>query len=426
MDAERKRWVSLAATSVGTLVEWFDFMVFAYLAPVLAPLFFPTHDKLASLLATYGLFWLGFAIRPLGGACIGCIGDLFGRRWTLLGSVILMSLPMLATGFLPTYAQIGFWAPALLAVTRLAMGFSVGGEFSGTVVALFETAAKGKSALAVNLANVSSCLGALLAAAAVTGLSALLGAEKMSAGGWRIPYFLGAGLAFGAILLRFFLHETPQFEETKKKGLVAKSPLRDVWRADKMAMAACAIGCGFYGHTYYLLGTYLPNRMETDLHLPGSVIFLAAVVANTCLALLPQLFAPLVDRVKWWPFLWVTGILTMVAVWPALEMVEKGGAGWVVAGLLLFAIPQTAFTSAILPAASALFPTPRRFTGMSVAYNIGMLAFAGPVPGVAAWLHAKYGTFGPAGMVVAMGVLTLLIVEKYPDNENGPSPSGKS
>ena len=399
MDAERKRWVSLAANSVGTLVEWFDFMVFAYLAPVLAPLFFPTHDKLASLLATYGLFWLGFAIRPLGGACIGCIGDLFGRRWTLLGSVILMSLPMLATGFLPTYAQIGFWAPALLAVTRLAMGFSVGGEFSGTVVALFETAAKGKSALAVNLANVSSCLGALLAAAAVTGLSALLGAEKMSAGGWRIPYFLGAGLAFGAILLRFFLHETPQFEETKKKGLVAKTPLRDVWRADKMAMAACAIGCGFYGHTYYLLGTYLPNRMETDLHLPGSVIFLAAVVANTCLALLPQLFAPLV---------------------------EKGGAGWVVAGLLLFAIPQTAFTSAILPAASALFPTPRRFTGMSVAYNIGMLAFAGPVPGVAAWLHAKYGTFGPAGMVVAMGVLTLLILEKYPDNENGPSPSGKS
>ncbi|NBS78779.1 MFS transporter, partial [bacterium] len=171
MDPERKRWISLAANSVGTLVEWFDFI--------------------ASILATYGLFWLGFAIRPLGGACIGSIGDLFGRRWTLLGSVILMSLPMLATGFLPTYAQIGFWAPALLALTRLAMGFSVGGEFSGTVVALFETAAKGKSALAVNLANVSSCLGALLAAAAVTGLSALLGAEKMSAGGWRIPYFLG-------------------------------------------------------------------------------------------------------------------------------------------------------------------------------------------------------------------------------------------
>ena len=109
----------------------------------------------------------------------------------------------------------------------------------------------------------------------------------------------------------------------------------------------------------------------------------------------------------------------MLAVWPALEMVEKGGAGWVVAGLLLFAIPQTAFTSAVLPAASALFPTPRRFTGMSVAYNIGMLAFAGPVPGVAAWLHAKYGTFGPAGMVVAMGVLTLMILGKYPDNENG-------
>jgi len=288
------------------------------------------------------------------------------------------------------------------------------------VVALFETAAKGKSALAVNLANVSSCLGALLAAAAVTGLSAWLGAEKMSAGGWRIPYLLGALLALGAILLRFFLHETPQFEETRKNGMVAKSPLRDVWHADKMAMAACAIGCGFYGHTYYLLGTYLPNRMETDLHLPGSVIFMAAVVANTSLALLPQLFAPLVDRVRWRPFLWVTGLATMLAVWPALEMVEKGGAGWVAAGLLLFAIPQTAFTSAVLPAASALFPTPRRFTGMSVAYNIGMLAFAGPVPGVAAWLHAQFGTKGVAGMVLLMGVATLLILGKYPDHERGP------
>ena len=419
MGMDRKRWVSLAANSVGTLVEWFDFMVFAYLAPVLAPLFFPSHDKLASLLATYGLFWLGFAIRPLGGACIGCIGDLFGRRWTLLGSVILMSVPMLATGFLPTYAQIGFWAPALLAVTRLAMGFSVGGEFSGTVVALFETAAKGRSALAVNLANVSSCLGALLAAAAVTGLSALLGAEKMSAGGWRIPYFLGAFLALGAILLRFFLHETPQYEETRNKGQVAKTPLRDVWRLDKGAMTACAIGSGFYGLTYYLLGTYVLNRLETDLHLAGSVIFLAAVVANSCLALLPQLFAPLVDRVRWRPFLWITTILTVLAIWPALEMVDKGETCWVVGGILLFAIPQTAFTSAVLPASSALFPTPRRFTGMSVAYNIGMLAFAGPVPGLATWLHAKYGTLGPAVLVLAMGLLTLLILKKYPDHEDG-------
>ena len=416
---ERKRWVSLAANSVGTLVEWFDFMVFAYLAPVLAPLFFPSHDKLASLLATYGLFWLGFAIRPIGGACIGCLGDLFGRRWTLLGSVILMSVPMLATGFLPTYAQIGFWAPALLAVTRLAMGFSVGGEFSGTVVALFETAAKGRSALAVNLANVSSCLGALLAAAAVTGLSALLGAEKMSAGGWRIPYFLGAFLALGAILLRFFLHETPQYEETKKNGQVAKTPLRDVWRADKGAMAACAIGCGFYGLTYYLLGTYLLNRLETDLHLSGSVVFLAAVVANGCLALLPQLFAPLVDRVRWRPFLWATTLLTALAIWPALRMVDTGQTLWVVLGILLFALPQTAFTSAVLPAASALFPTPRRFTGMSVAYNIGMLAFAGPVPGVATWLHSKFGTMGPAGLVAAMALVTLTILGKYPNHERG-------
>ena len=243
----------------------------------------------------------------------------------------------------------------------------------------------------------------------------------MSAGGWRIPYFLGAVLALGAIFLRFFLHETPQYEETRKKGEVAKTPLRDVWRVDKVAMTACAIGCGFYGHTYYLLGTYLPNRMETDLHLPGSIIFLAAVVANTCLALLPQLFAPLVDRVKWRPFLWVTTILTVLAIWPALEMVDRGGTAWVVGGILLFAIPQTAFTSAVLPAASALFPTPRRFTGMSVAYNIGMLAFAGPVPGLATWLHAKYGTLGPAALVALMGLVTLMVLGKYPDNENGNS-----
>lgn len=194
-DESRMSATALSAGAGGNLLEWYDFGVYGLLAPVLAADFFPADDRIASLIGAYGLFAAGFAMRPIGGVVLGHLGDRLGRRFVLVYSIVLMGLATAAIAFVPTYDTIGVGAPLLLLLLRVVQGFSVGGEFTGSVSYLVETAPRHRRGLAGSFANFGSTAGMLLTAAVAAATVTLASAEQLHSWAWRIPFLLGGIIA---------------------------------------------------------------------------------------------------------------------------------------------------------------------------------------------------------------------------------------
>jgi MHS family proline/betaine transporter-like MFS transporter len=186
-----KQRTALLAGFIGNVVEWYDFALYGYMAGIIAVLFFPEQSTTAGLIATYGIFAAGFLMRPIGSAVFGWLGDTIGRSRTMMISVIMMVVPTVLLGVLPTHETIGIWAPMLLVIIRLVQGLSVGGEFSSSVTYLVETAEDGQRGFAGSWANTGSMVGMLLGAGAAALLTGLLSADEVTSWGWRIPFLLG-------------------------------------------------------------------------------------------------------------------------------------------------------------------------------------------------------------------------------------------
>ncbi|WP_163144066.1 MFS transporter, partial [Arhodomonas sp. KWT] len=197
-----QRHTALLAGFIGNVVEWYDFALYGYMAGILAGLFFPGDNPTASLIATYGVFAAGFIMRPLGSGVFGWLGDTIGRSRTMLVSVMMMALPTLLLGCLPTFETIGLWAPVLLVLVRIVQGLSVGGEFSSSVTYLVETADPGRRGFAGSWANTGSMFGMLLGAGVAALVTTVLAHETVLAWGWRLPFLFGGVLGTAAIVLR--------------------------------------------------------------------------------------------------------------------------------------------------------------------------------------------------------------------------------
>jgi len=247
---------ALGAGAIGNLLEWYDFGLYGLLAPVLAPLFFPSADPVAALIGAYGGFALGFMMRPLGGAVLGHLGDRIGRGYVLVLSVVMMGLATAALALLPTYAEIGIAAPVLLLLVRIVQGFSVGGEFTGSVCYLVETAPHGRRGFAGSFANLGSTGGVLLAAAMAASTVTLADAETLR-WAWRIPFLFGGVLAAFAFFLRRRLMKSGHAPRPPSKNELP--PLRQALKHDPQAMAAAVLFTSGYGIVNYLTMVFLPT-----------------------------------------------------------------------------------------------------------------------------------------------------------------------
>src|SRR6185437_10774194 len=275
----RKRVV--LAGAIGNVVEWYDFGLYGLLAPVLATLFFPSHDRIAALLGVYGGFAVGFAMRPIGAIVLGRTGDRRGRQFVLALSVVLMGAATVAIGLLPSYQSIGIWAPVLLILIRLFQGFSVGGEFVGSVTYLVETAEEHRRGIAGSVANIGATVGMLLAA----GAAAL---TQMRSGHsphlWRWPFLFGGLLAFVGYLLR--RHLPPEDElvpaepqlpsrsaASKQNGAVAhfaaRWPAFQACREVPGTMILALLFTSGYGVSNYLIMVFLPTFGTEFARIPG-------------------------------------------------------------------------------------------------------------------------------------------------------------
>jgi MFS transporter, MHS family, proline/betaine transporter len=409
---EQRVRITLAG-AVGNLLEWYDFGLYGLLAPVLASLFFPGHDRIASLLAVYGGFAGGFAMRPIGAAALGYLADRVGRRFVLVLSVVLMGVSTVAVGLLPTYATVGVWAPVLLIVIRLLQGFSVGGEFVDSVTYLVE-AAPDRRGFAGSFANLGSTAGMLLGAGAAAALTSFANTATIAAWAWRMPFLLGGVIASAAYFLRRHLPETyvsKKLSEANGKASVSKeSPLRQAIRKQPGILLATLLFTSGYGITNYVTMVLLPTYAREISHIADQ----QALRINAAGQALALFIVPLAGWCS--DHLWRRRTMLMVAfaveaafAWRAFLLVDHHGAAGLWIAQLAFAFLLAVVMGTAPAMLSEQFEPEYRVSAHAVAFNIGIGIFGGTAPMVAMGLIRLTGNrMVPAGYLMAAAAMAAI------------------
>ncbi|KEI35054.1 major facilitator superfamily (MFS) transporter in predicted poly-gamma-glutamate synthase operon [Francisella sp. W12-1067] len=415
-SSQRRKTIFI--TNLGAVLEWFEFSLYGYLSTYLSILFFPTEDQTVALLTVFGIFAASYIMRPLGGFFFGSLGDRFGRRYAITLSMILMCVPMLIMTIMPTYESGGIWAIFILLFARMLQGFSVGGEYSGVLVALAESASSRYRGFTTALAGLASQIGVIMSASTVGILSTFLTKEQMLAYGWRVAFGVGLILAIVSTTLQKKAKESPFFKSIKNECRLSKTPLRDALSGPKMPLVWTFVITGYVGIAYYMMATFLPNILITNRQFNVNKIMFITVVVSTLYAVVSPIFGWLSDIWGRKPFLYFPIILIAILSFPMFTFFNNGGLESILILELILALLISAMTAAFQIAVTELFPTKYRYSGMSAAYNLGNALFAGTTPMICIWLISlTNSSYAPAFYLVVTSIITLGVIYKMPETK---------
>jgi MHS family proline/betaine transporter-like MFS transporter len=355
---------SIFLSAIGEVVEWFDFMVYLSLAPILARVFFPAESKW-SLLITLGIFGSAFLARPIEALIFGRLGDRVGRKHALMASAFLMAAAKLIEGLLPTYATIGFFAPAVFVLARIISGISLGGEYTGTFVMLFESAPAGRRGLTTSLANVMGGTGVFLASGLVAMLIASMSKESMESWGWRVPFFAGSLIALTALAIRTHVSETPLFQELRSKGETLRSPLRESVR--RRAILITFAMAAFNVLSYYLVVAFVPTYLESFVKVDHATATLVATIASAFNVVFIAIPAWISDFAGRKPVLLAGCLGFLFLGYPLYVLLASGVLISMLVAALAFVILCACFMGPAMTAAMENFSTEVRFSGFALA-----------------------------------------------------------
>jgi MHS family proline/betaine transporter-like MFS transporter len=402
---------TICAGAVGNVLEWYDFALFGFLAPVLSPLFFPSENRLASLLDTYGVFAIGFLMRPIGGIVFGHIGDKLGRKTALQWSVLLMALPTTMIGLLPTFAQVGFAAPVLLTLIRMLQGLSVGGEYIGSMSFLAEHAPIDKRGYVASWCTFSATLGTVIGSGVAAFVLWAVPKEDLAVWGWRVPFLFGLAAGLFGLWLRSGVAESPCFQKAAASGEVVRAPLLTALRRDRKALLLTVGLTLMMSVGFYLPWVWLPTWLSriNAPHLPLSEALTINTLAMIVLIILTPLAGVLSDRWGRKPVL-VTGYALLVLLaYPLFVLLSSGQEGLDLVALLIIAACAAMGAGAMPAAFVELFPTETRYSGIALGYNGTQALFGGTTPFVATWLIEVTGhPRAPAFYLLAAGAVAVL------------------
>jgi metabolite-proton symporter len=401
----------IVASLVGTSIEFYDFYIFATAAAlVLGPLFFPHESASAQLLSAFATFSIAFIARPLGSALFGHFGDRIGRKSTLVASLLIMGGSTTLIGLLPAYAQIGFWAPLILCLLRFGQGIGLGGEWGGAALLAIENAPPGKRAWFGMFPQLGAPIGFLLANGLFLTLALTLSDDQFRSWGWRIPFLLSAALLAIGLYVRLALVESPVFRVAMARHEQVKVPLftllRDHWRPTllgTLAMVACYA-------LFYIATVFSLSYGTQTLGFSRQAFLGLECIAIVFMALAILISARLADRHGRRPVMLAGMALAVIAGFLMGPLFAAGDAVAVTAflALALFLMGfMFAPMGAFLP---ELFPTAVRYTGASVAYNVGGILGASFAPTLAQLLVAKGGVAWVGGYVSAAALVSLIAV----------------
>ena len=397
---------SLAVAALSTVVEWYDFTLYLYFATVVSRVFFGGGS--GALATALGGFALAYLMRPVGAVVFGHIADRHGRRPMLLISMALMSLAMLLTALLPTYARIGPAAAWLLFALRCVMGFSVGGEYTGVITYLLEGAHPRRRGLVASLAAAASEVGALLAVGVSAVTLAVLPEAAVQAWGWRIPFLVGAALAGTVWVARSTIEESPDFEQLRADGALAANPLAHAvsqqWGGVLRAFAISSLG----SITYYVGITYVPAFLAST----GSIAEAAALWLSTIAAVAVILVTPIIgllsDRFGRKPALLSLATLSAVLPISMFSLMAGGSTARALTGAVVLALVAGGVSAVGAIATGEQFGERSRASGLGLGYTVATAVFGGLTPYVAQRLVETTGSpLMPGIMIAAVAVAAL-------------------
>jgi MHS family alpha-ketoglutarate permease-like MFS transporter len=405
----RQRVFAIVGASSGNLVEWFDFYIYSFCALYFSSAFFPKSDPTTQLLNTAGIFAAGFLMRPVGGWLFGRVADRYGRRNSMMISVLMMCGGSLMIAALPTYATIGTAAPALLLVARLFQGLSVGGEYGTSATYMSEVAEPGRKGFFASFQYVT-LIGGQLAALLVLGiLQLLLSHAELVAWGWRIPFVVGAAAALVSLYLRRSLHETTKESERKSEqaGSVS-SLLRHHGRAFVTVLGFTAGGSLiFYAFTTYMQ-KYLVNTV-------GMSTTTASRIMTVCLLIymaLQPVFGALSDRIGRRTSMILFGVLAAICTVPIMTTLRGVGSPLMAGILIICALAIVSLYTSISGLIKAeMFPVEVRALGVGLSYAIANAIFGGSAEYVALWFkqagHEPYFYWYVSFMCLLAGIVAI-------------------
>lgn len=401
------------ASFIGTTIEWYDFFLYGTAsALVFGRLFFPNYDPLTGTLASFGTYAVGFAARPIGGIVCGHYGDKIGRKSMLILTLLIMGIATFLIGCLPTYNQIGIWAPIMLVVLRVAQGFGVGGEWGGAVLMAVEHAPAGRRGFYGSWPQIGVPAGLLLSTL-IFGQIAKLPEEALFGWGWRVAFLLSFILVGVGLFVRLAIVESPLFAKIKEAGGESRAPILDAVR-DHPKSVLLAMGArlaengAFYLYTVFVL-TY---ATQASIGFSRSTVLAAISVAAVIELFSMPTFGALSDRFGRRPVYLFGAIFTALFAFPFFWMIESSNTTWMVLAIVLALVfghsamygPQASFFS-------ELFGTRVRYSGASLGYQLSSVIAGGLSPLIATGLLRRYGTSWPiALLIVGMGLVTAISV----------------
>ncbi len=399
---------------VGNVLEWYDFALYGYLAPVIAQLFFPSDDVLTGLIQTYAVFAIGFLARPIGGVIFGHLGDRFGRRTMLSWSIGVMAIPTFLLGTLPTYDDVGVWAPILLVALRILQGISSGGEYAGSVTFLVEHAPVGRRGLFGSLAQSSAMIGSLLGAGAGWLISDLLPTDVLQDWGWRLPFLGGVLVGIFGLWIRFRMADSPVFRALERQGALERRPLVAAFKNQKRAMVLCLMLNWGASAGYFVIFTWFAGYMRDVIGLPLRVSLGIGTAGLVTGLLFTVLAGYLSDRIGHRRLLGWAIVACAVGALPLLLLSTVGSFGAVLSAQLGLAILLAGLLGTLPAVFVALFSSVTLCSAFSISYNAGVAIFGGTAPLIATALiqltgwSASPGLYLIAAMLIALTALTLL------------------
>ncbi|WP_431482185.1 MFS family transporter [Pseudomonas solani] len=374
-EERRKRVFAIVGASSGNLVEWFDFYVYAFCSIYFAPAFFPSDDPTVQLLNTAGVFAAGFLMRPIGGWLFGRVADKYGRKVSMMISVLMMCAGSLAIAFMPTYASIGALAPALLLVARLFQGLSVGGEYGTTATYMSEVALKGQRGFFASFQYVTLIGGQLLAVLVVVILQQLLSEDELRAWGWRIPFVIGAATAVIAFYLRRSLNETAREDQLHNEE---SGSLGHLFRHHKRAFITVLGYTAGGSLIFYTFTTYMQKYLVNSAGMTTKTASAVMTCALFVYMLMQPLFGALSDRIgRRTSMLWF-GALGALCTWPILTALKGVQSPYIAFALIILALAIVSLYTSISGLVKAeMFPPEVRALGVGLAYAVANAIFGG-------------------------------------------------
>ncbi|MDN4645773.1 MFS transporter [Arthrobacter sp. PsM3] len=401
---------SMFASTIGNVLEWYEWSAYAVFAPFIAAAMFDSKDPVSALLSTLAVFAVGFLMRPLGGVVFGRIADRRGRKFVLITTMLIMAGGSLLIGLMPTYGQVGIWASVLLLLARVAQGFAHGGESATANTYIAEIAPPAKRGQWGSIVFVAIFGGSVLAYVVGGGVTSVLGAAGVAQWGWRIPFLLGAVLALAALYLRRSMEESEVFEAKAAAAEVAPIPRKAIIRA---VLLMIAMTSGITA-AHYTWTSYASTFAITQRGMDPQTAYWASVIAQSLALISLPFWGRLSDRIGRKPLLIGFSVAMVASQFPLMGMITSDG--WTLAVAASLALCIVAIPGALLAAVlSENFPTKIRTQGIGFAYSLSVAIFGGTAP----YLNALFNSWSmgwlSSAYIIVLCLATALAVFRLPE-----------